>query len=79
MLARKLSHSFSALDDLRGISLRPRIGKHQTVHVPGSEAQDRKRDVAAHRQPHHHCLVDVQRVEEIDDIAGIVVRRRPGI
>ena len=38
--------------------------------------QHRERDVAAHRQAADHRRLDVQRVEQIDDVAGVVVDRR---
>ena len=37
--------------------------------------QHRERDVAAHRQAADDGVVNVQRVEQIDDVAGVVVDR----
>jgi hypothetical protein len=41
-------------------------------------ANDRERNIAAHRDAADNRLVDMQGVEEIDDVAGIVIDRRRG-
>jgi hypothetical protein len=40
--------------------------------------QQRKRHVAAHRQAADDGVVNVQRVEQIDDVTGVVVDRAAG-
>ena len=41
----------------------------------GGVAEHRERDVAAHREPADHRLFDVQRIEQVDDVAGVIVDR----
>ena len=67
--------SAPALDRPRSVGLRPGVGKNQRAEIPGRMAEQRKRDVAAHRQAADHRLVDVQPIEQVDDVAGVVVDR----
>ena len=57
------------------VGLRSRVGEDEPLHVPRGEAQQRERHVAAHRQAAHHYLFQVQRVEQVDDVAGVVINR----
>src|SRR5262249_59144995 len=65
-----------ACDGLGRVAGRFRVGENERVHVTCRVTEDGERDITAHRQAGDHRLVDVQRVEEIDHVAGIVVYRR---
>ena len=68
-------HLLPPLDPFGGVGLRFRVGEDQPLKVARRVAEDRERDVAAHRHAADDGLVDVQRIEQIDHVAGVVVDR----
>src|SRR5258708_1990048 len=71
----ELDHLLAPFDTLRRVRGRPRVRENQSLHVPRGLTQDRERDVAAHRLSADHRLPDVERVEQIDDVASVIVDR----
>ena len=69
--ARAASIRAPSFERLRRVGLRARVGEHQSLEIARRVAEHRERDVAAHRQAADHRLVHVQRVEQIDDVAGV--------
>ena len=65
-----------ALDALRAVRLRACIDEDEGADVARRVAEDRERDVSAKRHAAKDCLLDVEAVEQIDDVAGVVVNGR---
>ena len=78
LVPHERQHPLTRLNALRRVGLRPGIGEDEPLKIRGGVSQQREGHVAAHRQPADDGLLDMQRVEEVDDVARGVVHGRRG-
>ena len=57
------------------IRLRSRVRQNEAPHVSRRVTENRKGRVTSHRQSADDRIFDVQRIEQIDDVARVIVDR----
>ena len=75
LFIKYLEQPLTSRDSLRRIGLRTGVAENQTADVSGRMAKQCERDISAHREAADDGVGNVERIEKIDEVPGVIVDR----